>query len=74
MEIKAKVLDLLSSKCDISKINDDTELTKIGLDSLDLVEMMLNLETELNVEFDSNEIADVKTLSDVISLIEKKLQ
>ena len=66
------VKDILSEKVDVSKLKEDDPLTSLGLDSLDLVEVMLAIEDRLGVEFSSDEIADLTTLKDVVKLIEKK--
>ena len=66
------VKDILSEKVDISKLKEDDLLTDLGLDSLDLVEVMLAIEDRLGVEFTSEEIANLSTLKDVVQLIETK--
>ncbi len=66
------VKEILSEKVDISKLKEDDLLTYLGLDSLDLVEVMLTIEDRLGVEFTSEEIANLSTLKDVVQLIETK--
>ena len=73
MDIREKVKAIISKRCDVSSLKEEDELSKLGLDSLDLVEAMLEIEEELNIEFDSAEIAEAKTLKDIIVLIEKKM-
>ena len=67
-----KVKEILAKKVDISNLKEDDSLSELGLDSLDLVETMIEIEEELGVEFTSEEIANLKTLKDVIKLIESK--
>lgn len=50
------------------------QLDQIGIDSLDLVEFMLKLETEFNIEFTTDEIADLKYVNDVLVLINQKIK
>ena len=66
------VKHILSEKVDVSKLKEDDPLTSLGLDSLDLVEVMLAIEDQLGVELSSDEIADLTTLKDVVKFIEKK--
>ena len=66
------VKNILAKKVDVSKLKEDDSLTSLGLDSLDLVEIMLQIEDELGVEFTSDEIAGLSTLKDVVNLIETK--
>lgn len=73
MNTREIVIKVLSSKVDVSKLTETDPLTSLGLDSLDLVEIMLEIEEEVGVEFDGEEIAKLKTLGDVLKAIEEKL-
>lgn len=66
------VKKILSEKVDVSTLKPEDSLTALGLDSLDLVEVMLAIEDELGIEFSSEEIAQLSTLEDVVKLIERK--
>ena len=68
------VKKILSTNVDVSKLKEEDSLTSLGLDSLDLVEIMLQIEDELGVEFTSDEIANLSTLKDVVNLIERKVK
>ena len=74
MDIKKTVSEIISKRVDISLLKEEDNLSALGLDSLDLVEVMLEIEDTLNIEFDSDEIQEVKTLGDVIKLIETKIK
>lgn len=74
MDVKKIVSEVLAKRTDISSLNEDNKLSDLGLDSLDLVEVMLEIEEVLGVEFDSEEIQEVSTLGDVLKLIETKLK
>ena len=66
------VKQILSEKVDITNLKEEDSLQSLGLDSLDLVEVMLAIEDELGIEFTSEEIAQLTTLKDVVKLIERK--
>ena len=68
------VKSILKEKVDISNLKESDSLSSLGLDSLDLVEIMLQIEDELGVEFTSDEIANLSTLKDVVNLIERKVK
>ena len=72
MDVIETVKKILAEKVDVSKLKEEDSLTSLGLDSLDLVEVMLAIEDKLGVEFTSDEIAQLSTLKDVVKLIEKK--
>ena len=74
MDVRKKVSEIMSKRVNVSNLKEDDSLSSLGLDSLDLVEVMLEIEDELGIEFDSNEIGEVSTLGDVIKLIESKLK
>lgn len=44
----------------------------IGLDSLDLVEILMSVEEQWGIIIDDDETASLKTVGDVVALIEKK--
>ena len=50
-----------------------TEIIKdLGADSLDVVEMLLDLEKEYGVEITDEQAADLKTVGDIVKLVENK--
>ena len=72
MTVLDTVKRILAEKIDVSKLKEDDKLTDLGMDSLDLAEVMLAIEEALHIEFTSNEILKLKTLRDVLNLIEAK--
>ena len=72
MEPLEIVKEAIKSRINIDSIHYDDKLDELGLDSLDLVETMLKIEEALGVEFASDEIVDLKTIQDVVNLIESK--
>ena len=74
MDVRKVVTEILSKRTDVSNLKEDDKLASLGLDSLDLVEVMLEIEEALGIEFDSEQIAEVVTLGDVLKLIETKLK
>mgnify|MGYP003327369405 CR=1 FL=1 len=74
MSIKEQVTEIISKKCNVKNINENDELTALGLDSLDLVESLLEIEDKLGIQFESNEMMELKTIKQVLDLIEKKKQ
>lgn len=59
---------------DASNITEDTELSDLGLDSLDTVSALMDIEEQLNIEFSTEEISNAKNVKDVLGLIENKLK
>ncbi len=74
MDVRKVVSEILAKRVDISNLKETDSLKNIGLDSLDLVEVMLEIEDALGVEFDSDEIAELSTLQSVLDLINTKIK
>ncbi len=72
MDINKVLSDILAKRVDITTVTDDSVLTELGLDSLDLVEIMLEIEDALGVEFENEEILALRTVGDVKKLSERK--
>ena len=72
MEILEIVKEKIKDRINVDSINYDDRLDELGLDSLDLVETMLKIEEAVGVEFTSDEIVELKTIQDVVNLIESK--
>lgn len=73
MDIFAKVADVLADHTgrDASEITADTTFESLGIDSLETVEMVMELEEELDSELDLDE--EVSTVGELVAFIEKKL-
>lgn len=55
------------------EITDDKEIVKdLGADSLDVVEMLMSLEEEYNITVPEEEAVNIKTVGDIIKLINQK--
>ena len=63
----AKQLDL-----DLAEITPDSTFESLGIDSLDVVEMIMDLETELGVELEMED-QKIETFQELADFIESKL-
>ena len=54
--------------CELSAVKPESTFTELGIDSLDTVELLMNLEDELNVEIELTE--KVETVGDLANFIE----
>lgn len=57
--------------CDVSEITRDSQFADLGIDSLDTVEMLMNLEDKLGAEIELDE--KVATVGELCDFIEKKI-
>ena len=58
-------------ECDVTEIKENTTFESLGIDSLDTVEMVMELEEELGAELQLDE--KLVTVGDLLRFIEKKL-
>ena len=63
----AKQLDL-----DLAEITPDSTFESLGIDSLDVVEMVMDLETELGVELEMED-QKIATFQELADFVESKL-
>ena len=58
--------------CDVSVVKPESRFSELGIDSLDTVELLMNLEDELGISIELDE--KVETVGELAELIEKKQQ
>ena len=68
-----KIANYLSEQLDIAveTISPDTTFESLGVDSLDTVEMVMDLEDELGVELELEE--KIATIGELVAFVESKL-
>ena len=67
-----KIKEALSSKLKGKELTLDSNLRDLGIDSLDVVDLIMDLEEELGIEFSDEELMYIHTMKDVCDLIDKK--
>lgn len=56
---------------DLSDISNDSTLQSLGGDSLDEIEILINLEDVLGIEIDDDEIEKVKTFGELVEFLHR---
>lgn len=70
-KLKAMVKEQLD--IDVDKVTESSDIKNdLGLDSLDIVEILMTVEEEWGIIIDDDETTSLKTVGDVVALIEKK--
>ncbi len=75
MAVADKVKELISKQLNrsVDEVTCDKEIVKdLGADSLDVVEMLMSLEEEFNISVPEEDAVNIKTVGDIINLIENK--
>ncbi len=73
---KDKIKEIISDLSGFPEetVNDEIELKDgLGLDSLDIVEMMMRFEEEFDCNIPDEDYADVKTVGDVFNVVENRI-
>ena len=74
-DLKQRVTEVIVKKLGVeeSQVTETANFTKdLGADSLDTVELIMELENEFNISIEESEAGNIPTVSDVIKLIEAK--
>ena len=58
--------------CDVSAVKPESTFAELGIDSLDTVELLMNLEDEIGVEIELDQ--KVETIADLDNFIQSKTQ
>ena len=72
-KVKDIVIDALHAQGAANEINEDTYLGNLGLDSLNVVDVLLGLERDFDISFDDDEL-DFEALETLGSLTDFVLQ
>lgn len=65
-----KILNIIKKRTN-KKFNETTEISFLGLDSLDLVELIIEIEDELSLKITDEKLKNIKTINDLLVIIEQ---
>lgn len=71
--IKEKIKEIIANHVDVTNAKEDTPLNELDIDSLDLVEAMMEIEETFNIEFENEEILNLKCFDDIVKAVSDKL-
>ena len=75
-ELSKMLLELVEDETgdQFAEIDDDTDLrTGLRLDSLDMVSLILKIETRLSIKIESDELNGVTTVGRMLDLLQRKI-
>lgn len=68
---KIKEIIAKYAKVDVNNLNDTADLKKdLHLDSIDLFQIIIDVENALNIKIPDNELLDIHTIKDALDKIE----
>ncbi len=56
---------------DVSTIKDDTILSEIGIDSLEMMDVLLKIEEKFNIKIPDEDIDALNTIDSIVSYLQK---
>lgn len=74
--IYKRLVNLLAEQfgLELDEINEDTDLEELGADSVDLVELSMNLEEEFGIdEMGEEDITSIHTVGDLVNYLRNQL-
>lgn len=74
MDKIAEIRSKLAAAAKKDSLSDDDKLRELGLDSLDIVEMLLQLEEEYDIHFDDVDMSKLVTVKDLLDAIKSQLK
>lgn len=75
MDLSGKILSIISQTADCGKTvqPDDRIVEDLGIDSLDKLMIIHDLEDEFNITIEEDELKGIKLVRDIIEAIEHKI-
>lgn len=71
-ETLERVSKIVEQKIKGKTVTPESNLSELGLDSLDKAEILIKIEDEFGIEFSEEEMGKVKTVNDLLSIIKTK--
>ena len=72
MDFFDKIKERLEPKLKGKELTTESSFKELGIDSLDLVDLVFELEEEIGVEFEDEEVLKLNTVQDLLNLIDSK--
>ena len=75
MTLEEKVITLVMEQLDVTKeecVLEASFIDDLGADSLDLVELIMEMEEKFGVEIADEELEKIRTIKDIIEFLTKK--
>lgn len=73
-KIKEKIVGIIEDLGVGAEVTEESSLANdLGFDSLDVVELTINVEKEFRIDISDDEVSEVETVKDMIDVVEKLL-
>lgn len=72
MDYLKEFIKIVSKFVKDKEVTEETELKNLGIDSLDLVEIIMDVEEQYNITFEDEELKSFVTVGDVVKAIKNR--
>ncbi len=73
INIEKQIIDIIKEKANNQEVNKNTELKNLGIDSLDLLDLVIEAEHKFNVHLEDERLIELKTVADFIKEVKSKM-
>ena len=74
MDLTNEVIAKFSKIAKNKEVTLESNIKDLGLDSLDIVDLLMDMEEKYGIEFENEEMSSLVTVSDVIKAVELKIK
>ncbi|NLW52821.1 MAG: acyl carrier protein [Tissierellia bacterium] len=72
--VENKIIEIIKAELNVDEFELDENLVETyEIDSIGLLDFFMTIEEEFDIEFEDEELENLKTANDIIELVEKKL-
>ncbi|WP_338964400.1 MULTISPECIES: acyl carrier protein [unclassified Spiroplasma] len=71
MDVLNEVKKVLKEHGVSKQVDLNTEFKSIGLDSLDLIDLVIKAEKKIGIQIPDDKLMDIKTVADLVKIIEE---
>ncbi len=75
LEIRGRVIELVAAIADVEvkSISDASDLSDLGIDSIDRIEIAMDVEAEFDIEICDDDIEGARTVGDLVRIVQASL-
>ena len=75
LDIRGRVMELIASRAEVEvkSISDASDLSDLGIDSLDRIELTMDLEEEFDIRIRDDDAEGARTVGDLVRILEASL-
>ncbi|MGL4343239.1 MAG: phosphopantetheine-binding protein [Metamycoplasmataceae bacterium] len=73
MDQKKTIFNIIKSKVKMN-FDESSKIDSLDLDSLDLIEIVMEIETTFSIKIEDDKLNSIKTISDLLNIVNAKIK